>query len=309
MTTQLVEMLARETGADISTLSRLIDSSPVRYKVYSIPKRNGNGSRTIAQPAKEVKLLQRIVVSKWLNQLPVHDAAHAYRQGRGIRTHAAVHMSARYLLKLDFVDFFPSLRPEDLRKHLTKYAQGIFPRREVSELCHLLFWRPRGSKAVRLSIGAPSSPFISNTLVFDVDVLCSTLAAERSAKYTRYADDLCFSTEAAHAMDDLAPAIASGLNGLAYPRLKLNEAKTVFASMKGRRSITGVTLNNDGQLSLGRAKKRLIRAMKHADLEGRLDGVSQRKLQGLLAHANDIEPSFVERLTATSRRFLSSRNG
>lgn len=303
--TELIRMLALETGADITTLSRLIDSSPVRYKVYSIPKRNGRGLRTIAQPAKEVKLLQRVVVSKWLNQLPIHDAAHAYRQNRGIRTHANAHRNSRFLLKLDFVEFFPSLRPDDLRKHLSKYAPGRYPRREVAELCHLLFWRPRGSRAVRLSIGAPSSPFISNTLAFDVDVLCSGLAASRNAIYTRYADDLCFSCDTAHALDDVIPAIECGLRELKYPRLRLNRAKTVFASKKGRRSITGVVINNDGQLSLGREKKRLIRAMRHAYLQGRLDDAGRRKFEGLLAHAHDIEPSFVERLTGGLRGHAS----
>ena len=79
---------------------------------------------------------------------------------------------------------------------------------------------------------------------------------------------------------------------LAYPRLAINEGKTVFASRAGRRVITGVTITNDHRLSIGRERKRAIRAMYHHMLRGSLDDKGQQELRGLIAFAENIEPGF-----------------
>src|SRR5664280_952207 len=83
---------------------KLIRSSPMRYKVYSIPKRTPGQFRTIAQPAREVKALQHWVMSNFLAQFPVDPAAMAYRLGRNIADNARPHVRSRFLLKLDFKD-------------------------------------------------------------------------------------------------------------------------------------------------------------------------------------------------------------
>ena len=90
-------------------LVALIHTAPLRYKDHYILKRNGRGRRLISQPTLELKFLQRLLVSKEFVNLPMHDAAVAYRRCHSIKDHAAPHASNKYLLKLDFKDFFPSL--------------------------------------------------------------------------------------------------------------------------------------------------------------------------------------------------------
>src|ERR1035441_9381707 len=90
-------------------LLKLIRSSPMRYKVYTIPKRTPGQFRTIAQPAREVKILQRWAMSNFLSHFPVDPAAVAYRIGKNIADNAPPHARSRFLLKLDFKDFFPSI--------------------------------------------------------------------------------------------------------------------------------------------------------------------------------------------------------
>ena len=63
-----------------------------------------------------------------------------------------------------------------------------------------------------------------------------------------------------------------------------------------RRVVTGLTLTNDGTISIGRERKKLIRAMIHHYEKGLLDAENLRKLVGLLAFANDAEPAFVLRM-------------
>jgi RNA-directed DNA polymerase len=288
--------LAAESGLAEPSVAHLIRTAQFRYKVYKVPKRNGSGMRTIAQPSREIKRLQSMSLELFLRPLPVHDAAHAYVRGRGIRTNASAHAKSRYLLKLDFADFFPSIQPEDFAWHINKYLPSMFGPDEVRELGRLLFWLPKGEHQPRLSIGAPSSPFISNSLLFDVDVAISMAARNVGATYTRYADDLTFSTSIAHSLDHMASAVREIVRAAAYPRLTLNEAKTVYASMRGRREVTGMVIANGGAVSLGRDRKRKIRAMYHKHRLGQLNDKEEARLNGLLAFANDIEPQFLERL-------------
>ena len=109
---ELVSRLAARTGLSEWDVRRIMSSAPVRYKVYAIPKRSG-GQRIISQPAREVKLLQRALSDVLLKDLPVHDAAMAYRNGRSIADNARRHAKSGPILKMDFKDFFPSIRGQD----------------------------------------------------------------------------------------------------------------------------------------------------------------------------------------------------
>jgi hypothetical protein len=77
-----------------------------------------------------------------------------------------------------------------------------------------------------------------------------------------------------------------------YPRLQLNDAKTVFTSKKHRRQLTGLVLSNEGKPSLGREKKRLIRSMAHHYSLNQLEPDQVPHLRGLLAFSFSIEPLF-----------------
>jgi hypothetical protein len=63
----IVDLLAIETGLDTNLVERIMRTAPIRYKTYQIPKRGG-GFRTISQPAKEVKILQRALVKVFLGR-------------------------------------------------------------------------------------------------------------------------------------------------------------------------------------------------------------------------------------------------
>src|SRR5690554_1953604 len=105
----LLRAVASETGLSEVVVQRSIQSAPHRNKHYKISKRSG-GKRLISQPAIEVKLLQRAFADVYLSKLPVHPAAMAYRTGLSILDNAKVHAGSGSILKMDFRDFFPSIR-------------------------------------------------------------------------------------------------------------------------------------------------------------------------------------------------------
>ena len=110
---RLLAILTLETGLTGHDLSRIIASAPRRYKEFKMPKRQG-GFRHMAQPAREVKALQRALVKHYLEKLPIHSSAMAYERGTSIRLNAERHAKVNGpILKLDFRDFFPSIRPSD----------------------------------------------------------------------------------------------------------------------------------------------------------------------------------------------------
>ena len=291
----VIQRTAIGLGIPASTLRRLSNTAPHRYKVYAIPKRSGRGMRIIAQPAKEVKAVQRWLVENELTWMPLHSAAAAYVKGASIRENALLHLPNRFLLKTDFKDFFPSIKESDLCAHINRFGPSRYSRDEVEFLCRMLLWRPRPGP-LELCIGAPSSPFLSNTVMHDFDVAVIAHCAQLGVRYSRYADDLAFSTNTPNVLHSLPGYIQAELLNLAYPRLQLNDQKTVRSSRKFRRSVTGLVLANQGYVSLGRERKRLISAMLHRFVKGGLSEEERMRLAGLLSFVHDVEPTFLQRL-------------
>jgi RNA-directed DNA polymerase len=114
-----------------SDLLRIIATAPARYKQYAIPKRKG-GTRVIAQPSREVKALQRYILDHKLSTLPIHPAAMGYVRGKNILQNAACHQNNRIILKLDFVDFFPSIKIRDWDLLLRTLKTPVIQRDESS---------------------------------------------------------------------------------------------------------------------------------------------------------------------------------
>ena len=269
----------------------LIRTAPSRYKVHEIEKRNGRGKRTIAQPTAEIKAVQRFLLGEYVASLPLSDVAKAYRKNSSIVDHASVHASNRYLLKMDFKDFFPSISGADFLKHLKKYSD--LSSQDSKILARIFFWRPVGERKLRLSIGAPSSPAISNTILFDFDESVKDFCVSKGVIYTRYADDLAFSTSQPNVLGSVFEFVSRQCAVLRYPRLEVNGEKTVFTSRKYHRQLTGLVLSNDGRASLGRERKRNLRAMANRFGKGQLPEDEIARLRGWMAFSYSVDSEFV----------------
>jgi RNA-directed DNA polymerase len=168
-------------------------------------------------------------------------------------------------------------------------------------------------KSFELSIGAPSSPMVSNILLYRFDLAIEGLCAGMGVIYTRYADDLTFSTNRTDVLQRIEKQIPKICTALGSPRLFLNRQKTVYASKRGSRRVTGLVLSNDGLVSIGRDKKRGIRATFHKYMSGGLADDEVAHLAGMLAFINSVEPSFLRRLSekygSAAVRDLLARRG
>lgn len=290
---EFFDMLKRELRLGDRDLTALISSAPLRYKVYNIPKRTG-GYREIAHPAPELKIAQRVIVSKLLVNLPVHPCATAYRKGSSIRLNAERHVHNRPILKYDFCDFFPSITEQSWLVYCSE--NGLLDREDAIRAARLLFRRAKGSTILRLSIGAPSSPMLSNVMMNDFDREVHERVSSHKITFTRYADDLTFSAEKTWNLREVDGILASVLANMRSPRLRINEKKTAFITPKFARKVTGLVLTNDQRISIGRDRKRLIRASINYYQRGILSDAQVARLSGMLAFVKDVEPEFFTRM-------------
>lgn len=293
----LLNAMSLELGMLPSQLAKVIATAPLRYKVFTIPKRDGT-PRVVAQPAKEVKVIQRYLISRIRGQLPVHASSAAYGVGCSIKKNAMHHVASKFILKMDFSDFFTSVKYHDLLMHLKRFIGNDYDDGAIELIARSCTWAPNREPPLRLCIGAPSSPFLSNSMMFDFDSQVNDFALAHNVTYTRYADDLTFSCSNNHVLASVENFVKLTLRQLPYPLIKVNSKKTVFASRAGRRTVTGINITPDAKLSVGRERKKLVRAMYHRLALGLLTAEEIAKFNGLINFIDDIEPGFSKKLFA-----------
>ncbi|MCW5684170.1 MAG: retron St85 family RNA-directed DNA polymerase [Pseudolabrys sp.] len=278
-------------------ICRIISTAPRRYKIYTIPKRSGSEHRIIAQPARELKAIQRFLISEKLSSLPVHPIATAYKPKINILNNAMPHARKRVLLKLDFESFFHSIEPRDLQSLLRNSGLTTIQGEDRQILTNILFWKNPFTGKLCLSIGAPSSPFISNAVMEPIDRELIKIARSCSAACTRYADDITLSANSIENLERAEVSIRKLIAKTKTPRLRFNESKRGIFTSAGRKIVTGLVLTPEGRVSLGRERKRKISsALHHISVERNVSPEKKQMIRGWLAYAQSVEPVFVERM-------------
>ena len=291
----ILEKLSSILVINKSDLYKFIKTSPYRYKEYTIPKKNNKGVRLIAQPSKNLKHIQKIVLNEFLYDLPVHNNAVAYIKGIGIKENAKRHRKNQYMLKMDFQNFFPSIEPPYFINHIEKNKEIELSSNDKFMIKSIFFRVLPIYKVYILNIGSPSSPFISNTIMYDFDCKIEKICGD-NITYTRYADDLIFSTNKKNILYKIPQIIEEIVSEGFYFFLNINEDKTIFTSKKCKRVVTGLVIDNDENISLGRGKKRYIKSLVHKFSKNMLSDQEVLMLKGYIAFLRDVEPEFYFRL-------------
>ena len=289
----LLERMAYEMSLAEKYIAMVGATASYRYRDYVVKGPTGT-SRVVYHPSRTLKALQRWLARRILCDLRVHDAATAYEHGRGILLNAERHLDSRFLLRMDFTEFFPSLTSADLETLLGKAKSlgRLDPSWSLDDTSLLVRLVTRFG---RLVIGAPTSPKLSNALCFEMDEILLALSKRYDCVYTRYADDLFFSSRIPNVLAHVETEVILLVAGLAHPNnLKLNLSKTRHSSMRGRRVVTGIVLTCDGKLSLGRSRKRKLRSLVHKYTS--LSEPERQSLRGWIAYCRSVEPEFINSL-------------
>lgn len=290
---QLKQRLLDALPFSKSELNLLVETAPFRYKEYQIPKREKGKFRNIAQPTPEIKLLQTWLIENIFSHFRVHSVAKAYKKKTGLVDNVEPHKNNRFLLKIDFENFFPSITAERFKKFL---GNENFSEQDIVLLCNVFFKHDRATRSLRLAIGAPSSPTLSNILLYPLDEAIDSKCREMGITYTRYADDLSFSTNEPNQLEKLERLLPILINEASPVDLVINAEKTVHTSKKHGRRITGLVITSKNEISIGRERKRLLRSQIYRFLNGMLAPEEKDSVRGYLAFLNSVEPAQITRL-------------
>ncbi len=255
-----------------------------RYRRFEIEKKTG-GKRSIHHPSAKLKLFQKYISKEIFLTLPVHKSVFSYRKNLSIKDLANLHKKNRYLLRIDFKDFFPSIRGENIRLFLKNTDLNLNDL-EIT-LINLLV-----CKKDKLTIGAPSSPSITNAILFDFDKSLFDICSKKGIKYSRYADDLYFSTNE----DNQLSSILEYMYQYKFPyeiKLKINNKKNIFTSKKHKRVITGLIITTDNNISVGRKKKQIIKSLINSYKYNNINDDKKKYLKGYLSYLLSVEPSYI----------------
>ena len=228
-----------------------------KYTTFQIPKRSG-GQRTIQAPTVRLKNLQRklsdllqdcaeeIKVARNLKD----RAAHGFKREKSIITNARQHRHRRWVFNIDLEDFFPSINFGRVHGFLLKNRDFALHGPVATVIAQIACHNNS------LPQGSPCSPVVSNLVTHLLDMRLVTLASSVGCTYSRYADDLTFSTnkkefppEIGKPAGDDGPAAHLWLPGDALQDVitrtgfSINAKKTHFMYRASRQAVTGLVVN------------------------------------------------------------------
>ena len=251
--------VARLLSFQPKSLAYILHKQPptTRYYVFHVPKRSG-GQRTISAPCDSLKLLQHNLaelLQDCLDELAAANkrsdrASHGFVRNRSIFSNALQHRHRRWVFNLDLEDFFPSINFGRVRGYLAKnrdFELNLAVATVVAQIACFENSLPQGS---------PCSPVIANLICHVLDMRLVKLARDVGCTYSRYADDLTFSTNKKGFPPEIAlPVDIDGqgshlwLPGDSVRRVverygfRINAKKTHVMYRSSRQEVTGLIVN------------------------------------------------------------------
>lgn len=233
-----------------------------KYKVFTISKKSG-GTREISAPISPIKVIQRNLKQVLETIYKPKPSTHGFVTGRSIVSNARLHKKRRYVLNIDLENYFPTIHFGRVRGMFMKPPYNLND--EVSTIlaqicCH--------NKV--LPQGAPTSPIISNMICARLDAKLQQLAKEHQCTYSRYADDITFSTSRskfpsalAHLSELGQAEIGDELSFVIKENgFQINPKKTRLQSKEQRQEVTGLTVNRYPNVQRSYVKQ--VRGIIHA---------------------------------------------
>jgi RNA-directed DNA polymerase len=245
-----------------------------KYIQFKIGKKKG-GKREISAPSKRLKQLQRhlnyFLQGYYLYAKPTGVYGFVINPtylGKtcNIAENARNHVGKKYVLNIDLKDFFDSISAKQVKALFTSASFGFTD--EIATALTLLT-----TYKGRLPQGAPTSPVISNFICMSLDADLHKFATENYLTYTRYADDLTFSSETKIESDTILDII----NLIHKNRFKINERKLHQHSKNSKQTVTGVVVNE--KVNVDRKFIKKTRAMLHDMIKNGVDIATRNHLK------------------------------
>ena len=236
--------LANYLDVDLKELTFFAFSGRPFYRHFAILKMDGTTRRTISAPIGKLRTLQKILAETLDMIYEVPNSVHGFVKGNSTVTNALPHVKAKGVLKLDIKDFFPSITASRIHG-LFASKPFCFRPEVVDTLTNLVCCNQE------LPQGAPTSPVLSNMICYRMDKTLLSFARSHMLKYTRYADDLTFSSTSRRAISSIISLDEDGnitvskdiVKAITGNGFEINIKKTTYMGAETRQTVTGIVVN------------------------------------------------------------------
>lgn len=233
------------------------------YTSFEIPKKDGT-SRIISTPNDELKDVQRRLANLlyekqrqiWKKQNLSPNISHGFEKKKSIITNAKIHRNKRFVLNIDLESFFDSFHFGRVRGYFHKNRNFELDIDTATVIAQLTCYN--GS----LPQGAPTSPIITNLICQILDFRLLNTAKKYKLDYTRYADDLTFSTNNKHFMKSNKDFIKEISKVVEKAGFKINERKSKLQYRDSKQTVTGLVVNK--KINVDKKYFRTTKAMAHS---------------------------------------------
>lgn len=282
--------LAAYVGVSKSIVDQIVRRPKFHYRTFSIPKGDGT-PRKITSPRTYLKVIQWWINDNILSHADFGDVVHGFRAGRSFVSNAKTHHGAKHILNVDIEEFFPSISPEMVEGCFRSFGYGDTGAKLLTALTTYKNSAPTG---------APTSPLLGNIVLGPMDKVLEDISSKSGMVYTRYADDLTFSSLEMIDVDFVK--VVSEI--VAEQGFKLKPKKTRFMGRGDRMEVTGVVIND--RVNLPRSWRNYARGYVHRVLSSPEQYKKARsKIAGIYGSLKAVDPEESNRLTRQAREALS----
>lgn len=248
--------LAFILNKDMKEMANITKDASRLYRYFAIKKRNG-GLRRIMAPYRNLQAVQLWIKECILDKIPQPNCVTAFVSGRNTCMNAKVHEGRKYVLKFDLKDFFESINiarvvaafkwmgyDGRVALCLARVCTATIDDYKYEQLedqpeVQALFEDLRNSPLPFLMQGAPTSPGLANIVCGRLDKRLNGYALKHGISYTRYADDITFSSDD----KSLLPSVNFVRKVVNSEGFQLNDKKTAFLHEGNRQVVTGLLID------------------------------------------------------------------
>lgn len=308
--------LAHLSGVSYGYLREIVERRRDPY--IDIERRKADGSiRPISSPEVPLMAAQRWILRNALVGLNLHPSTHAYRTGHSVAQCAAQHLGARWLVKLDLHDFFGSVDETRAYRVFENLGYSRLVSFELARICtrvpnaHTCRHTASGRYSIRsydvnavgiLPQGAPTSGALANAAATPLDGQLAGISRELGWTYTRYSDDLTFSSVGDPGREAARRLVNHIDDAIRRDGFVAHRKKTRIVPPAARRVVLGLLVDGDHLRLVPEFKRRVevhIRGaqtfglVNHADHRGFRSVLSMvNHIDGCLAFAQGVEPEW-----------------
>jgi RNA-directed DNA polymerase len=272
------------------------------HLVMSYIKKN-KSTKQLVPISQELRDYHTFLNNILFNYMNVSNCVYSYQQNKSVFNTVSLHKDSKSYFKTDIKSFFKSINRELVLKclinNISRYPVDENIKNYLEKIVDLVVYDNH------LPVGFVTSPGISNAILYDFDNVLEEYCQLHHIIYTRYSDDLIFSSNNHTVLENLQQVIIQSLSSLYGDCFILNQEKTSFLDKTDRVLLLGLVITPDGHITVNRHLKEDIKQLLYFYMNDKEKfntflklryGDSIIKAYGSLNYINDVDKNFVLKL-------------